>query len=103
MSNLTATSKAANVQVTLQSPTESNTQLLINSHYESSFLVEDLLKVQSSYDLKKIESFYSNVDEKFREFGEHRETTTPSRAYIMIGRCNDYVRESRKRTRDSLN
>jgi len=51
LSNLTATAKSANTQVTLQAPTESNTQISISNHYESSFLVEDLLKVQSSYDL----------------------------------------------------
>src|SRR3990172_5625699 len=51
LSNLTATSKSASVQVTLQSPTETNTTISLNSHYESSFLVEDILKVQSSYDL----------------------------------------------------
>ena len=51
LSNLTASSKSANTQVTLQAPTESNTSISINNHYESSFLVEDLLKVQSSYDL----------------------------------------------------
>ena len=51
LSNLTATSKSASTQVALQSPTESNTQILLNQHYESSFLVEDILKVQSNYDL----------------------------------------------------
>jgi len=51
LSNLTATSKSANTQVTLQAPTETNTQILLSNHYESSFLVEDLLKVQSNYDL----------------------------------------------------
>lgn len=51
LSNLTATSKSSSTQVTLQSPTETNTQILLNNHYESSFLVEDILKVQSNYDL----------------------------------------------------
>ena len=51
LSNLTATNKSANTQVSLQSPTESNTQILLNTHKESSFLVEDFLKVQSNYDL----------------------------------------------------
>lgn len=68
LSNLTATSKSANTQVTLQSPTETNTQILINNHYESSFLVEDILKVQSNYDLmseytsKAGEAIARNVD-----------------------------------------
>lgn len=51
LSNLAASDKSANTQVTLQSPTESNTQISINKHKESSFLIEDLLKVQSNYDL----------------------------------------------------
>lgn len=51
LSNLTASAKSLNTQVTLQSPTEANTSITINQHYESSFLVEDLLKVQSNYDL----------------------------------------------------
>lgn len=51
LSNLSASNKSASTQVTLQSPTESNTQILINKHKESSFLVEDLLKTQSNYDL----------------------------------------------------
>src|SRR3990167_155114 len=51
LSNLTATSKSANVSVTLQAQTESVTNISIDQHYESSFLVEDILKVQSNYDL----------------------------------------------------
>ena len=51
LSNLSASDKTASTQVTLQSPTESNTQILINKHKESSFLIEDLLKVQSNYEL----------------------------------------------------
>lgn len=57
VSNLTANVKTANTQVTLNAPTESETQVLINQHYESSFLVEDILKVQSQYDLQ---SEYTN-------------------------------------------
>lgn len=51
LTNLTASDKSASTQVTLQSPTETTTQILINKHKESSFLVEDILKVQSMYDL----------------------------------------------------
>lgn len=51
LSNLSAYAKSANTQVTLNAPTESNTTITINSHYHSAFLVEDLLKVQASYDL----------------------------------------------------
>ena len=51
LSNLSASDKTANAQVALQSPTETDTTISINQHKESSFLVEDLLKVQSNYDL----------------------------------------------------
>ena len=51
VSNLSANSKTANTQVTLQAPTESDTSISINTHQEASFLVEDIFKVQSNYDL----------------------------------------------------
>lgn len=51
VSNLTASDKTASTQITLQSPSESTTTISINTHKESSFIVEDILKVQSSYDL----------------------------------------------------
>ena len=51
LSNLTATAKSANVQVALQAPTESDTTISLTSWFESSFLVEDMLKTQSNYDL----------------------------------------------------
>jgi hypothetical protein len=51
LTNLTATDKSASVQVVLQSPTETNTQILLNKHKHSAFLVEDVLKVQSDYNL----------------------------------------------------
>lgn len=51
LSNLSASDKSASTQVTLQSPTETNTQISINKHKESSFLIEDLLKVQANYEL----------------------------------------------------
>src|SRR4051812_9978527 len=51
VSNLTANAKAANTQVTLNSPTESEFQMSINRHFESSYLVEDRLKVQSKYSI----------------------------------------------------
>lgn len=51
LSNLTANDKNANTQVTLQSPTETETTIVIDQHKEASFLVEDLTKVQSQYDL----------------------------------------------------
>ena len=51
LSNLTANDKSANTQVTLQSVTETETTISINKHKETSFLVEDIVKVQSNYDL----------------------------------------------------
>ena len=51
ITNFTASSKSANTEVTLQAPTETQTNISINQHYESSFLVEDLLRIQSNYDL----------------------------------------------------
>jgi hypothetical protein len=51
ISNLTATAKAANTQVTLNAPTESQFTMNINRHFESSYLVEDRLKAQSQYNL----------------------------------------------------
>jgi hypothetical protein len=71
LSNLTANDKSANTQVTLQAVTETETTIDINKHKEASFLVEDIVKVQSNYDLSKIGSFYRKVIEKVREFGGH--------------------------------
>lgn len=51
ISNLTANSKAANTQVTLNAPTESSFTMNINRHFEASYLVEDRLKAQSKYNL----------------------------------------------------
>lgn len=49
VSNITANAKSANTQVTLNAPTEDEFTLSINRHYESSYLVEDRLKVQAKY------------------------------------------------------
>lgn len=51
LSNLSANDKSANTEVTLQSPTETEVSISIDKHKEASFLVEDILKVQSNYDL----------------------------------------------------
>lgn len=51
VSNLTANSKAANTQVTLNAPTENQFTMNINRHFETSYLVEDRLKAQSKYNL----------------------------------------------------
>ncbi len=54
LSNLTANNKSANTQVTLQSPTETEFTITINTHKETSFLVEDILGLQSNYDLRNM-------------------------------------------------
>lgn len=51
VSNLTTNAKSANTQVTLNAPTEGVTNLVIGTHNECSFLIEDLLKIQSSFNL----------------------------------------------------
>lgn len=51
VSNLAANDKLANTDVTLQSPTETEKTVAIDQWKEASFLVEDILKVQSNYDL----------------------------------------------------
>lgn len=52
VSAITANLKAQNTLVTLNYNTETKTTITINQHYESSFLVEDIEKVQSKYDLR---------------------------------------------------
>jgi hypothetical protein len=52
VSAITASLKAQNTAVTLNYNTETKTTITINKHYESSFLVEDLVKTQSAYDLR---------------------------------------------------
>lgn len=51
ISNFTASAKVANTQVTLQAPTEGMSTLTINRNDESSFLIENMLKVQSQFNL----------------------------------------------------
>lgn len=51
VSNISANAKAANTQVTLNAPTEGEFTMSINRHYESSYLVEDRLKVQAKYQI----------------------------------------------------
>jgi hypothetical protein len=52
VSAISANLKSQNTAVTLNYTTETKTTITLNQHYESSFLVEDLVKVQSSYDLR---------------------------------------------------
>lgn len=49
VSTITANLKAQNTAVTLNYNIETKTTITINRHYESSFLVEDILAVQSNY------------------------------------------------------
>ena len=51
VSNLSANAKAANTQVTLNAPTETQFTMNINRHFESSYLIEDRLKAQAKYNL----------------------------------------------------
>jgi|TARA_Y100000310_G_C20701923_1_gene830808 N4-gp56 family major capsid protein len=51
LSNLVANTKTAGLPVSFQAPTEGVTNLSVNTHREASFLLEDITKIQSSYDL----------------------------------------------------
>jgi hypothetical protein len=52
VSSITANLKQSNTVVTLNYNTETKTTITLDKHYESSFLVEDLVKVQSVYDTR---------------------------------------------------
>ena len=52
LSNLTTNAKVANTQVTLQSPTETEFTMSIDTHEETSFVVEDIVTAQSQYNLR---------------------------------------------------
>lgn len=52
VSTITANSKAQNTVVTLNYNTETKITLTIDKHYESSFLVEDILATQSNYNTR---------------------------------------------------
>lgn len=56
VSNLSATAVADNTAVTFQAPTETEIQVTLNRNYESSFAIEDILSIQSGYDLAKVYS-----------------------------------------------
>lgn len=51
ISNLTASAKSVNTQVTLQAPGETDNTISINRYFESSFLVEKSLAVQTMFDV----------------------------------------------------
>lgn len=52
ISNLSANAKTANNPVTTQVITETQTVLNVNKWYEASFEIEDMVSVQSNYDLR---------------------------------------------------
>lgn len=52
VSNLAANAKASQAQVTLQAITETEFTMTLNTHIESSFLVEDIVAAQSQYALR---------------------------------------------------
>lgn len=52
VSAISANLKSQNTVVTLNYNTETKTTITLNKHYESSFIVEDLVKVQAVYDLR---------------------------------------------------
>lgn len=52
ISNLNANAKVANSDVQTQAITETQTVLNVNKWYESSFAIEDMVAVQSNYDLR---------------------------------------------------
>jgi len=52
ISNLTTNDKVETQPVTLQVIAEGKKQVLLNKHKETSFLIEDFLKIQSKYDLR---------------------------------------------------
>jgi hypothetical protein len=51
ISNLTANDKTQTQEVTLQNPTETDISISIDQWKEASFEIEDIVKVQSNYDL----------------------------------------------------
>lgn len=52
ISNLSANDKTAGSEVTTQAVTETETSISIDSHKETSFEIEDILAIQSQYDLR---------------------------------------------------
>lgn len=52
VSAISANLKAQNTVVTLNYNTETKTTITLNQHYESSFIIEDLAKIQSAYELR---------------------------------------------------
>ena len=81
ISELSANDKTANNEVTLQTVTESQSNLSIDTHKEVSFEIEDIVKTQSAYDLKEIlGSFYCKVVNKLLKLRETLSETIRSQA-----------------------
>lgn len=53
VTELTARTKAAGTQITYEAPTETDATILINQHKYAAVLIEDILKVQSKYDVRE--------------------------------------------------
>jgi len=51
LSNLTANDKVAGANVSFQAPTESSSTINVNTHKETSFLLEDITAIQANVDL----------------------------------------------------
>lgn len=51
ISHLNANEKVQGVKVSFQAPTETEVEINLDQHYECSFLLEDILKIQSKTDL----------------------------------------------------
>lgn len=51
LSDLTAHVKVHNTAVTLNAPTDGEKTITVDQHYETSFMIEDIAKVQSAYNL----------------------------------------------------
>lgn len=75
----TARSKSQGTDVTDDNATETQTQITINNWYYNSFIIEDIVSVQSIY--KNIVALGSNPYRTFRKFGGHpcdMDNTEPS-------------------------
>lgn len=53
LANLTANNKSANTDVTFESNTQTENTITINQHKYAAFKLEDIVKVQTKYDLRK--------------------------------------------------
>ncbi len=54
VSNLVANDKVKNIPVAKQAPTETNTDIAINTHKEVSYMIEDITELQSNRNLRNL-------------------------------------------------